>query len=603
VTRPATASATPQRGAVRAALAAWGIVSILTVIRQWSAIVNLRFADPDDALRLVQVRELLAGQGWFDLHNYRINPPDGVIMHWSRLVDAPLAAVIAVLRPLIGQGAAEQVAVVAVPLFTLLLAQLCIARIVVRQFGATTAALAALMLMLMLPSMMQFEPPRIDHHAWQVVAVLAAIGGICADRAWRAGWLAGGALAFGLSVSLELLPFAALFAGLFGLRWVSGPKQPGWLLHYLAALTLCSIGFFLGTRGVADLTNYCDAVSPAYLAALALITVLCLGLALLPLRKGAVLLALLGTAGLAGAAGFLWLAPECSSGPFARLDPLVRTLWYENVAEGRPIYHLDWALQAQMLVPPLLGLVAALRLAWTRHSRFWSEFALLLAGAIAISLAVSRFSAVSTAMAVIPLSWQLRRWAEAVAAAKPLAWQVVLGAAIIAAVLPGIALQGIERGWTRVTAKVALADGAARAALPADLDSPVNKACSMPGSFRLLATLPRATLFTQLDVGPDLLVQTPHRVVATGHHRAARQMHDVIAAFMADPQAAEAIVRRHRAGYVMVCTDLSETLIYAHKAPHGLAASLLAGRPVGWLQPVALPAEAGALRLWRVVPR
>ena len=45
----------------------------------------------DDAMRLVEVRDLLAGQGWFDLTQYRLSPPGGVAMHWSRLVDVPLA--------------------------------------------------------------------------------------------------------------------------------------------------------------------------------------------------------------------------------------------------------------------------------------------------------------------------------------------------------------------------------------------------------------------------------------------------------------------------------------------------------------------------------
>ena len=41
--------------------------------------------DPDSQLRLVQVRDLLAGQGWFDGNQYRLGV-DGVAMHWSRPV-------------------------------------------------------------------------------------------------------------------------------------------------------------------------------------------------------------------------------------------------------------------------------------------------------------------------------------------------------------------------------------------------------------------------------------------------------------------------------------------------------------------------------------
>ncbi len=46
------------------------------------------FSDPDDAMRLAQVREFLAGKGWFDLYEPRVDPPGGYLTHWSRLVDA-----------------------------------------------------------------------------------------------------------------------------------------------------------------------------------------------------------------------------------------------------------------------------------------------------------------------------------------------------------------------------------------------------------------------------------------------------------------------------------------------------------------------------------
>ena len=53
----------------------------------------------DDAMRLVEVRDLIGGQGWFDLFQYRMDPPGGRSMHWSRLIDAPFAALILLLRP------------------------------------------------------------------------------------------------------------------------------------------------------------------------------------------------------------------------------------------------------------------------------------------------------------------------------------------------------------------------------------------------------------------------------------------------------------------------------------------------------------------------
>ena len=53
---------------------------------------RLPIGDNDSLLRLVEIRDLLGGQGWFDLHQYRMGPPGGFVMHWSRLVDAPIAA-------------------------------------------------------------------------------------------------------------------------------------------------------------------------------------------------------------------------------------------------------------------------------------------------------------------------------------------------------------------------------------------------------------------------------------------------------------------------------------------------------------------------------
>ena len=62
-------------------------------------------------MRMMQVRGLLHGQGWFDLRQYRLNPPFGANIHWSRLVDLPIAGLILALRPLLGGAGAERWAV------------------------------------------------------------------------------------------------------------------------------------------------------------------------------------------------------------------------------------------------------------------------------------------------------------------------------------------------------------------------------------------------------------------------------------------------------------------------------------------------------------
>ncbi len=77
------------------------------------------FFDTDDAMRAVQLRDLLAGQSWFDMTAYRLDPPQGVFSHWSRIVDAPLAGLELLLRLFLSPPSAELGARLLFPLLLL----------------------------------------------------------------------------------------------------------------------------------------------------------------------------------------------------------------------------------------------------------------------------------------------------------------------------------------------------------------------------------------------------------------------------------------------------------------------------------------------------
>jgi hypothetical protein len=68
-------------------LAAWALFAGAAL---WLTRGELQL-DTDSAMRLAEVRDLVAGQGWFDTMQHRLNTPYGLAMHWSRLVDTPLA--------------------------------------------------------------------------------------------------------------------------------------------------------------------------------------------------------------------------------------------------------------------------------------------------------------------------------------------------------------------------------------------------------------------------------------------------------------------------------------------------------------------------------
>lgn len=571
----------------RGVLLVWGILSALMLLGSGGRLSPAFFLDGDDALRLQQVRDLLAGQGWFDLHQYRIAPPEGVAMHWTRVVDLPLAAMILLLRPLLGQAQAEVVAIVVVPLLSLLFAMALVARLATRQFGARIGIVAAVLVAAAIPASFRMIPLRIDHHAWQFVLALVALNGLFAGSARSGGALAGLALAMALAISLESLPLAVIVAGLCTLRLLRG--QGDWLMSYLASLSLTSFVLFLVTRGLSDLAQHCDAMSPVHVAALLWIAAgAVIMLPRLRKRPPVVSLVALAMVGLGALAIAGLAAPQCLTGDaFAALDPLVRKVWLDAVAEGLPVWRQEAGLGATMVMLPLFGLIACLRLwrcaAYRDQRVVWMDHALLLGGAMLVGLLVARASGVACLFAAVPAAWQLdeqfARWREDRLLLRRLG-RVIL---MLALLLPGVLVAQVVRA-VRPPQKVAVTSA---------------QACDFAQAVPSLARLPRQTLLAGLDIGPTLLVTTPHTVIATAHHRASKAMRDVLDAFLGPEEAARQIMARRGATFVVICPNGSEAQVYARIAPRGFMAQLSAGKAPAWLEPVNLPAESG-VKAWRV---
>ena len=568
--------------------AIWLAVALIFIAAKWRAITGLHLPDADDSLRLVQLRDLVAGQGWFDLTQYRVNPPTGMAMHWSRLVDAPLWLVYSALAPLFGPALAETITLVLVPLLTLLAAMLLAGRLAWRLLGDAAIGYTCLILTLLTAVTGQMQPLRIDHHGWQIVAVLAALNGLAARSEKTGGRLAGIAMALGLTISLELLPIAALIGAVLALRWLLDRKAKVLCLHYIRTLAVTALLAFAATRGIADLAPHCDTLSPAYLAAL---LAAASGLSLLslapPIPRGALAIAMAAIAA-AAVTVLLTLAPQCSRGPFVMLDPLVQQFWYANIREGMPVWRQDLGAALRLVVPPLVGLYAAVQL-WRRSSgwlaRFWGEYALIMAGALALGLVVSRSAGFAAALGAIPLGWLLRDWIVRARAMRFAPKRIGLIAAAMLVVMPDLPLMAGR-----------VLDRTGPAASPS-----AQFVCDIPKAGPALGALAPATIFAPIDNGPMLLLHSRHKVVATAHHRAPQALHDVIAAFTADPATAEAIVRGRGARYVAICLGLAEAAIYREAAPQGLMAQLSAGQAPGWLEPVAMPKDSGLL-VWAVKP-
>lgn len=587
---------------LRIALIIWSAMSLIAIVGNWPAIVALDLGDTDDAMRMAQVRDLLAGQSWWDLTQYRVNPAGGgVLMHWSRIVDAPLAAGILILKPLVGQAMAERVVMTLWP--PLLGAGLSVACALGYRglSDRRIAYVAPLFLILSGFIVMQFRPLRVDHHGWQILFAMLIMAQALRPATWRAGLWAGACAAALLAVSIEGLPIVALFAGLAALRWALHGRAAdrNRLCGYIGALAGGAILIQFITRGPVGLVGtWCDSLSAPYMAAFVAAAAAIFAAVRAAPRALTARLALLGGAGLAAAGALVWTEPQCANGPFASLDPIVVEYWYRNILEGQPLWASGPYDAIYVLVPSVAGLVGA-ALAWRRAAlavdrRNWATVIMALLGAAALSLFVLRSVSTAHLFALPGCAWLgLRAWAWA--RSLPSALPRILASAAATLTLPTIG-----------SIAAALALGTVFPALKADEDasapaSTYQRSCLDPGTIAALNRLPATTILTPIDLGAPVIFWTHHGLVASGHHRNKDAMADTIRAFIGNPAEAEALVRKQKATLIMICRTANDLIQYRRARPDSLAAQLYADTPPAWLEAVPLGTSAG-LAVWRVRP-
>ncbi|MDN2565316.1 GtrA family protein, partial [Aquibium sp. A9E412] len=427
--------------------------------------------DNDSLLRLVQIRDLLAGQAWHDMTQQRLGP-DGLAMHWSRVVDLPVAAIIAAATALgAGQAAAETVAAIVWPLGLFAVALLLILRIVRVCGGASALLPAAVVGAAALHATGIFAPGAFDHHNLQLVLTLAMLAGLVQPAATAAaGAAAGAAAALMLAVGMETAPYVAAggvaaAAGLLAGGRAEVPRAAGFGLAFAAtALAVLAATVAPG----AWLTVACDAFSfaqagGAVLAGLGLAAVALLPVARWPWpwRAGA-----LAGLGLALAAAALVLFPQCLGDPYAGLDPRLQRYWLSAVTEAQPLVSVlrnTPEMAASYYGTPLLALGLTAAALWRGGpTRTRLVCGGLLLTAVLVSVWQIRGAMFAIPLATIPLAaWIGRLRAQAAARPTPGATLKMAGAwlASVAVVwnVSAAALAGVLRAPEADTADVAAA--------------------------------------------------------------------------------------------------------------------------------------------------
>ena len=567
--------------AIWTAVGAWWIFKAIPTIQEWT------FPDPDDAMRLVQVRDWLAGQSWFDVTQYRLNPPAGGPMHWSRLVDLPIAAVILAARPFLGQHGAETAALIAVPLLTLGIAMLLVQRVAYKLIGTPAALLAALATPASLGAMKQMKIMRIDHHGWQIVLALVATLAVLDERPRRSGIVAGLAMALWVNISIEALPFIAALGAWFAFKWIANPAAGERLKTYLVALAGASALLFGATHYPSVWFNHLhDALNVAHLTGFGVAALCCWFTVRPSILDIRVRLATLAGAGFVALAAMFAVDPHFLQGPFSSLDPLVATLWYQGVDEGMPIWRLAVGDAAAGLAQPLVGLGGALFAIWKappEHREGWIAFAYIMVAMTIASCFVIREATTASTLSLpgtaFLCDYALRRARNV--SLMPARVIATTGAVFIMA--PAYAAPALVMPENqRLTSAMQSSDS-----------------CVTRSQLAKLNTLPPSNLAVPLDITPAILASTEHRAIASGYHRNGSGIHDVILTFAGSLPTARAIIARRQIDYVVFCPNAPESIRWANVGKHGLASMLNVGRAPDWLQPVSLPGLAG-LRVWQV---
>lgn len=577
---------------VRWLLGLWLLMACVLLAYRWPNINFLILADTDDNLRFAQVKAWLAGQPWYDLRQYKLDPPYGADIHWSRLPDMPIAGIISLFSPIIGALWAEKLALALAPLlpFGLALWGLSLAA---RRMVHPIAWLFAAALLFSAPSAMgMFLPMRIDHHGWQLAFLVLALAGLADPDARRGGLTTGVATALSVSVGLEMLPYLALCGGLIGLRWVVDPGQALRLRGYGAALGLGTALGYLVFASYANRVPRCDALTPVWLSTFILAGALMLGLSFLRGPRWSIRLVSGAIAGLALAAFFALSWPDCLARPEGISDALYRT-WFVNIMEVRPLYAHDIKTALPAVALPCVGVVGALWACLSARGAarwVWAQFIIL--GLLSTAMLFWQFRAAPAAQVI------------AVTGAVALAWHVLprlarepaLAVRIFGVAAASLLISGMAGyiALSLVPNKVTVSPVRTKA-------RQASAACTTLSALRPIGRVPAATMFTFVDLSPRLIAMTPHRAIAGPYHRNGDAILDVFRAFRGTPETARQIMARHGAEYVLICPNMAEGGNHRRSAPKGFLAQLEKGQVPAWLTPVALPAKS-PFKLWKITP-
>lgn len=554
----------------------------------WSNLSHMLLPDWDDMMRLAQVRDWLGGQGTNDWTQYRMAPPRGSPMHWSRINDLGITTLILLATPFVGRPDAELFAVLVYPGALFAIALFLSARIGRRLWGQSAGPVAAVVTALAYPGTTVFIPGRIDHHALQVVLIQMLVLMLVRAPNWRSGLVAGATAAVSLVVGLETAPQVAVLIGVVALLWVfQGREERSRLAGFAAGLGAGTIFFLVFLRPTYWSSQFCDAFTPAsstaVLAVAAALALLSGANGILPgwrSRLGAGVIV-----GAVAAGGTLLAFPSCVDGPYGEVDPFLRAAFIRHIEEANGIFALERFARIIGVGGALTAACAASVWMLLRQRARWTAL-LPIVSVVVMSALVMLFQVRST----------------------------YIGAPLGAPVLAGLILAARQRASAGLPAVIAAwlgSSGLVYAAVPQQLerfaDLPEGRAtidanrkfsCNVGDTWAQVDHYPAGVIMAGTSVAAYVIGATHHSTVGAGYHRNNDGNMAMYRFFLSAPDRSRQIAREWNIDYVVFCPGDFGEIGVTHTFPNSLAAHLQRGQAPSWLEPA--PLRGAALRFYKL---
>ena len=550
--------------------------------------------DADDLMRLQQIRDMLDGQNWFNVDQARLLTPEGGEMHWSRIPDLFIAGLILVLKPFIGQPAAESLAIGLWPLILLTAAFAFLVQIMQRLQVNRAGQVFGLIFFATSAAVFNFWPGRVDHHGIVVVLTLAGFAAVLSPTlSNRSGAVLALCVTAMLSIALESLPYVAGLIAIMGLFWVVRGHRDGVRLGtFGVALVMFACLFYLfDAPGWSSARYACDAYGTSHWVGFLV---------------GGGLFALLGVFGgalgswsgrlVAGViAGAFTLGvivavnPACLADPYASVSDSVRLSWLNMVGEAKPLSILlaeepgrvIWVFG--FLVVASLATVAMVSTANSEERTARIGLALLFALSVVTTIWQIRGQSFSHVFASIGVGWLVgmlfARW-RTHGGAQPLL--ALTAAALLLSPLT----------WEKISNQ-----------FPSRLAPAKNVECIKPSAY---AELPEGTalrIHAPIYLGPQIIARTEHSVFAGPYHRNIQGIERSNDVLIGPVDEARSKLLEMGATHLLFCKGLRETTRYAETWPHSLSAQLNRDVIPEWLTPDdGLTETDGVVRLYKIKP-